>query len=82
MEDNHAEGKGIPSEAETNTETTKVNLDKNPIVKEKPALEPLGPKEAYFEAPDGNIFKGPTSETSIRVRGYDIQINRMRGRKI
>lgn len=65
-EANDAKGNGISTKTEDTTKETQVNP------------EILGKKESWFEAPDGKKFKGPADQTSIKVKGYKAEINKMR----
>lgn len=70
-DENGSERETISGDAETPAapETTQV----------KEAPSPLGPKERYFEAPDGRIYKGPIDAPSIPDPITGKEINPMRG---
>lgn len=69
QEDSHAEREGISGDAPAAPQTAQIES----------GLPPLGPKEKYFEAPDGRVFVGPHDASSIPDPRTGHEINPMRG---
>lgn len=73
----------IKTEVVTNADVRKEEEKREEVLKQAaPKLEPLGPGQAYFEAPDGTIVIGDDTKNEIWYRagnnGKGMFINRKR----